>query len=203
MSKVLNMSGGGAQEAPTITVSSSGLITAKAGDETATKQLSTQAAQTIMPGTSSQTAVASGRYTTGAITVAGDSNLVAEHIEKGWSIFGVAGTKATPTVVDGCEPIDNDPEDDYFVLSCPGITSSSTIIGMSGVAKNENWLFSIRFKNGMCLYDWYEYDSYYNRSYVYAPRGGCGPEVGTDTIKIGISDFNQRGMDWDVSVVFI
>jgi hypothetical protein len=36
----------------------------------ATQQLSTQAAKTITPSTSSQTAVASGKYTTGAITVA-------------------------------------------------------------------------------------------------------------------------------------
>lgn len=54
---------------PTITVSSVGLITATAGDKSATKQLTTQAAKTITPSTSSQTAVASGRYTTGAVTV--------------------------------------------------------------------------------------------------------------------------------------
>lgn len=81
-------------KAPTISVNSSGLITASvsgtqnvtptvsagyvssgtAGTITvsgsATKQLTTQAAKTITPSTSSQTAVASGRYTTGAITVA-------------------------------------------------------------------------------------------------------------------------------------
>ena len=78
---------------PTISVNSSGLITASvsgtqnvtptvtagyvssgtAGTITvsgsATKQLTTQAAKTITPSTSSQTAVASGVYTTGAITV--------------------------------------------------------------------------------------------------------------------------------------
>lgn len=64
---------------PSISVSSSGLITAttavNAGyvdgtDKTGTKQLTTQAAKTITPTKSSQTAVASGRYTTGAVTVA-------------------------------------------------------------------------------------------------------------------------------------
>lgn len=78
---------------PTISVNSSGLITASvsgtqsvtptvtagyvssgtAGTITvsgsATKQLTTQAAKTITPSTSSQTAVASGVYTTGTITV--------------------------------------------------------------------------------------------------------------------------------------
>lgn len=64
---------------PSIEVSSGGLITVKdtlsasgyvaSGTKSATKQLTTQAAKTITPSTSSQTAVASGRYTTGAVTV--------------------------------------------------------------------------------------------------------------------------------------
>ena len=67
------------QATPSISVNSSGLITASAtqsagyvasGTKSATKQLTTQAAKTITPGTSSQTAVAAGRYTTGAVTVA-------------------------------------------------------------------------------------------------------------------------------------
>lgn len=67
------------QATPSITVSSAGLITASAiqeagivpaGTKSATKQLSTQAAKTVTPTTSSQTAVASGKYTTGAIKVA-------------------------------------------------------------------------------------------------------------------------------------
>lgn len=129
------------QATPSISVNSSGLITASAtqtagyvaaGTKSATKQLTTQAAKTITPSTSSQTAVASGRYTTGAVTVAaipssyvkptstkaattytpttsnqtiaagtycsgiqtikGDSNLKAENIAEGVSIFGVTGT---------------------------------------------------------------------------------------------------------------
>lgn len=67
------------QATPTISVNSSGLITAKtiqqsgyvSGDtKSATKQLTTQGAQTITPNTSTQTAVAKNVYTTGAITVA-------------------------------------------------------------------------------------------------------------------------------------
>ena len=65
--------------APSISVSAAGLITAShtqaagyvtAGTSTAIKQLTTQAAATITPTTSAQTAVASGRYTTGVVTVA-------------------------------------------------------------------------------------------------------------------------------------
>lgn len=58
----------------------------------ATQQMSTQAAKTVTPTTSEQTAVAAGVYTTGAVKVAGDANLTAENIREGTSIFGVTGT---------------------------------------------------------------------------------------------------------------
>lgn len=89
------------QATPSITVSSTGLITASAtqsagyvaaGTKSATSQLSAQAATTITPGTSNKTAVAAGKYTTGAVTVKGDANLKAENIKKGISIFGVSGS---------------------------------------------------------------------------------------------------------------
>ena len=86
---------------PMIDVSAGGLITAKTeqekgyvpgGTKSATQQLTTQAAKTVTPGTTAQTAVASGRYTTGDVQVAGDANLKAENIAEGVSIFGVTGT---------------------------------------------------------------------------------------------------------------
>lgn len=86
---------------PTIDVSEGGLITATTEQETgyvpggtksSTKQLTTQGAKTVTPGTTTQTTVASGRYTTGDVKVAGDANLVAENIAEGVSIFGVTGT---------------------------------------------------------------------------------------------------------------
>ena len=89
------------QATPNITVSSSGLITATSeqsegyvalGTKSSTQQLTTQAAKTVTPGTADQTAVSSGRYTTGAVIVKGDANLVAGNIKSGVSIFGVAGT---------------------------------------------------------------------------------------------------------------
>ena len=89
------------QATPSIAVSAGGIVTAtvlqaegyvSAGTKSATKQLTTQAAKTVTPTTSDQTAVASNRYTTGAVKVKGDANLVAGNIKKGVSIFGVTGT---------------------------------------------------------------------------------------------------------------
>lgn len=89
------------QATPSISVDSSGLITASstqevegfviAGTKTGTKQLTTQSAQTITPSTSNKT-ISSGRYLTGTQTIKGDENLVSENIKNGVSIFGVIGT---------------------------------------------------------------------------------------------------------------
>ncbi len=66
------------QATPSVSVNNSGLITASAtqtegyvsaGTKSGTKQLATQAAKTVTPTTSEQTAVASGVYTTGAVKV--------------------------------------------------------------------------------------------------------------------------------------
>lgn len=95
------------QATPQISVSAAGLITATAeqqegyvpgGTKSSTKQLPTQAAKTVTPGTTNQTAIASGRYTTGAVTVKGDANLKAENIAEGVSIFGVQGTHSSEVV---------------------------------------------------------------------------------------------------------
>lgn len=89
------------QATPQISVSSGGLITVSAtqsggivtaGSKSTTQQLTTQGAKTVTPGKTAQTAVAAGRYTTGAVQVAGDANLKAENIAEGVSIFGVQGT---------------------------------------------------------------------------------------------------------------
>ena len=89
------------QATPSISVSSAGVITASAtqtagyvtaGTKSATKQLNTQAAKMVTPGTSDQTAVSSGVYTTGAVKVRGDANLLAANIKSGVSIFDVLGT---------------------------------------------------------------------------------------------------------------
>lgn len=126
--------------APSISVSSSGLITATnsktqdviptvsagyvlsgtAGTITVngsnTSQLSTQAAQTITPGTSNIT-IASGKYLTGTQTINGDANLVSGNIKKGTSIFGVSGSSTVVNVSDTTATQYDVLEGTYFYLS--------------------------------------------------------------------------------------
>lgn len=56
-----------------------------------TGSIQSQDAQTITPSTTDQT-IASGKYLSGAQTIKGDANLLAENIKKDISIFGVTGT---------------------------------------------------------------------------------------------------------------
>lgn len=100
---------------PTISVNASGLITATASASKSvtptvsagyvsagtagtvsvsgsnTSQLTAKAAATYTPTTADQT-IASGQYLTGAQTIKGDANLLAENIKDGVTIFGVTGT---------------------------------------------------------------------------------------------------------------
>lgn len=96
------------QASPSIGVNSNGVITAtvtqsagytSGGTKTATRNLTVQGGKTVTPGTTQQTAVASGRYTTGNVYVAGDANLKAENIKKDVSIFGVRGTNAGEDII--------------------------------------------------------------------------------------------------------
>lgn len=87
--------------APTISVNSSGRITAEvmqdagyiatAETKKTTKQLTTKSATIYTPGTTNQT-IASGTYLTGNQTIKGDLNLIPENIASGVSIFGIEGS---------------------------------------------------------------------------------------------------------------
>jgi hypothetical protein len=62
--------------------------------------ISVQAGKTVTPSTKLQTAVASGRYTIGAVYVSGDADLISENIRSGKTIFGVKGTYSGKTQAD-------------------------------------------------------------------------------------------------------
>ena len=106
--RIVGSLGQGTVNKPSISVSTAGKITASAsytsgiiGSSTVsnTYQLSTQSETTITPGTSKITAVATEKYTTGPVYVAGDENLEASNIKSGVSIFGVSGSYTGNTSV--------------------------------------------------------------------------------------------------------
>lgn len=130
------------QATPSITVSSGGLITASAtqsagyvasGTKSATKQLTTQAGKTVTPGRTQRTAVASGRYTTGTVYVAGDSDLVAANIKKGVNIFGVAGTYEGRGLPIGLRFASTSVTNTKVTLSNVGIGRSTTLNDVASI----------------------------------------------------------------------
>lgn len=107
------------QATPSISVNSTGLITATAtqsagyvtaGTKTKTSQMTTQAAKTVTPSTTSQNAVSAGVYTTGAVTV---GPIPSEYIVPSGTLsitqngsgIDVSGYAAVNVAVDGSSPI--------------------------------------------------------------------------------------------------
>ena len=126
------------QATPAISVSNTGLITASAeqeagyvaeGTKSATLQLTTQAAQTITPGTTNKT-IASGRYLTGVQTIKGDTNLLAANIKSGVSIFGVEGTSVSPKVA-----MYNHSDMSNISITASGTTLTITMTDLSSASK--------------------------------------------------------------------
>lgn len=96
------------QAAPSISVSSGGLITASAvqaeghvaaGTKSAAYQQTTHSGGQYIPSTTTITAVSKGRFLTGDVKVSGDANLVPGNIKSGVRIFGVAGAAVVPTYI--------------------------------------------------------------------------------------------------------
>ena len=115
---------------------SSGVQTAGYFDTSATSglQLSTQAAKTITPTTYSQTAVASGKYTTGNVTVAGDANLVSSNIVAGKSIFGVSGTAQVAKFYVGVQGPSYNYDGDIWVSSTLPSHNINKVLGFSVIS---------------------------------------------------------------------
>lgn len=124
----------------TPTVNSSGLVTASASlsqsgwigsaPQSKTLQLTTQGGKTVTPSTYQQTAVASGRYTTGNVYVAGDSNLVSSNIKSGVSIFGVSGSLQGEKTIDITNNLTCSGH--YLIISSNEIKADSVITNISG-----------------------------------------------------------------------
>ena len=130
---------------PSISIDENGKITSsftlpegwvESETKTSTKQLTTQAATSIIPQATSQVAVASGVYTTGDITVEGDSNLKASNIKAGVTIFNVTGT------------LENEGIDPYTLGASAALTIASS--SMYGGTPSATWSYGseISYTNG-------------------------------------------------------
>ena len=77
--------------------------TAYVNNQKITGTITSQAAQTITPGTTDKT-IAAGKYLSGTQTIKGDSNLIASNIKNGVSIFGVTGNYVGTTIATNLDP---------------------------------------------------------------------------------------------------
>lgn len=138
------------QATPSISVSSSGLITASAtqargfttgGTKSATKQLTTKGATTYTPTTDAIT-IPSGVYLTGEQIIIGDSNLISANIKHGTTIFGVCGDytgggtpSSLPTVSTGFVNSTAAGSVIYVINTLDGITTASTTLNYFSMTK--------------------------------------------------------------------
>ncbi len=132
VAKNLPDAGSGEQITPVISVNqTNGLITATAGDKTATKQLAFQEAKTVTPSTESQIAVSSGYYTGGNITVAAiPSTYVKPSYTKAATTYTPTTTNQTisaGTYLTGVQTIKGDAN-----LVAGNIKSGISIFGVDG-----------------------------------------------------------------------
>lgn len=144
--RILALSGG-EQATPEISVDESGLITATAGDKSATKQLSTQSGKTITPGPTEQIAVAAGKYVTGDIIIeaiqntgGGDGSAYVVNIPVNISAeVSVAAERYYPYALFNDVRLPRIPDALMKNYAYLFIRTSTTVSGYDLVAANDKW----------------------------------------------------------------
>lgn len=190
------------QATPSISIDANGKISASAtqsagyvsaGTKTSTKQMTVQAAKTITPSTTSQTAVAKNVYTTGAVTVAGDSNLKAENIKSGTSIFGVTGTYEGTGASGGASGVEYEIITIYAgatsaTYTLPRVTNAyGSITSFFDVNTDDEWYGSVVSVDDNMMHFVYLLES--------TP---IGAEFATDSAQIY---YNRGTITWDDSLI--
>lgn len=195
---------------------SAGVQTAGYFDTSATSglQLSTQAAKTITPSTYSQTAVASGKYTTGAVTVAGDSDLVSSNIVAGKSIFGVSGSASSSKVLCGISSGNNSSSITVDLGTVPSTATAPQITtptwyGVFATNFSQNYsmaLYSFYALKGLTASLYYSNGKYYGSSAVgtcvlgYLGGEQSGPTMSNGYIQPVINTSSQQRWTFDCGI---
>ena len=110
-----------------------------------------KAAETYTPGIANQI-ISSGQYLSGAQTIKGDVNLVADNIKSGVSIFGVTGTlRSGGSGTNNCEA--------YH------ITSTSTTLSFQGTGTVKVWGYGYKSSGYMTTVYSFVGDGYYSGSW--------------------------------------
>lgn len=110
-----------------------------------------KAAETYTPGIANQI-ISSGQYLSGAQTIKGDANLVADNIKSGVSIFGVTGTlRSGGSGTNNCEA--------YH------ITSTSTSLSFQGTGTVKVWGYGYKSSGYMTTVYSFVGDGYYSGSW--------------------------------------
>ena len=171
------------QATPAITVDAAGKITASAtqaagvvaaGTKSATKQLTVQAAKTVIPSASAQTAVSKGVFTTGIVTVAAVYAVIGVTYPAGSTCTCTNGSK-TLTAKDTTGKA-------LFVIPAAGTWTVNAVKGSKSKSTAVKITTEGQVATVVLAYDYIIFSNATGLNSVYSDGGGGAPvEIGTDS----------------------